>query len=160
MNFIRFTWWILTLFAKDSGLPPTRRFLHPHPIKLSNDHVTLFGHPCADGIDTCHFPADLRADTLFTMSFLFLCHETGTVPHRVSSICQVPVWRWHGAEPLPTRDGHAMWEGNFFIWRPLSFGGRLLLQQKLAYGKLTQDLALMHSGSNGEDMINREELCW
>lgn len=44
MNFIRFTWWVLTLFAKDLRLPPTRRFLHPHPIKLSNDYVTLATH--------------------------------------------------------------------------------------------------------------------
>lgn len=60
----------------------------------------------------------------------------------------------------PAMDMQCEKETNFFSWRLLSFGGRLLLQQNLAYGKLTQDLALIHSGSNGEDMMNREELCW
>jgi hypothetical protein len=77
----RFTQWILTLFGKDSGLFRTRKCLHSHRIKLHNDSVAGFGHPYADGIDTCHFPADLTANTLFTMSFLSLCHEPGAVPH-------------------------------------------------------------------------------
>ena len=43
--------------------------------------LLVLATPYADGIDTCHFPADLAANTLFTMSFLSLCHEAGTVPH-------------------------------------------------------------------------------
>lgn len=55
--------------CKDSGLPPRKRLWYAHPIELSNGHVTCLGSPSANRTDTCHFPADLTANMLFTKSF-------------------------------------------------------------------------------------------